>query len=90
MAISYTSSALIQSQNSGGRIFLAVAFWLWGGVGLLINTLNFLTLSGSIGVGTSAYMAAGLLFWIGGMVLFGIGSLILSSSYDFRRPNPTA
>jgi hypothetical protein len=32
--------------------------------------------SASVGVGTSAYVAAGMLYWIGGMVFFGIGDLL--------------
>jgi hypothetical protein len=31
---------------------------------------------GSVGVGTSAYVSAMALIWIGGMVFFGLGSLI--------------
>jgi uncharacterized membrane protein len=59
------------------RNFLGFMFWFWGVIGLLVNTGSFLSLSGSIGVGTSAYMAAGLLYWIGGMFLFGIGALMI-------------
>jgi hypothetical protein len=27
-----------------------------------------------------------LLYWIGGMLLFGIGGLLQTSDYDFKRP----
>ena len=55
---------------------MAVAFYLWGFLGLLINGASFLALTGNVGVGTSAYLAAGNLLWIGGMVLFGLGAVI--------------
>jgi hypothetical protein len=58
--------------------FLKVLFWIWGVAGLLIGTLSLLTtITGSVGVGTSAYISAGLLYWIGGMVLFGVGALMV-------------
>jgi hypothetical protein len=61
-------------------------FWIWGVFGLLVNTANFMMATGNVGVGTSAYLSVGMLYWIGGMMLFGIGALILRSSYDFMRP----
>jgi hypothetical protein len=90
MATNYTSSALIEAQAPGARIFLTFMFWLWGGIGLLANAISFFGLTGSVGVGTSTYLAAGSLLWIGGMVLFGIGALIAPSNYDFKRPDPPA
>ena len=35
---------------------MTMLFWIWGILGLLINGLSWLTLTGSVGVGTSAYM----------------------------------
>lgn len=72
-------------EGTGGRV-LTVFFWIWGILGLIINTGNFLSATGSVGVGTSAYLTVGMLYWIGGMILFGVGALIPSPSYDFRRP----
>jgi len=63
-----------------------VCFWIWGILGLLFNTLNFLAATGTVGVGTSAYNSMGMLYWIGGMILFGAGGLLASSGYDFKRP----
>ena len=57
-------------------MILVVLFWIWGILGLIINGITFLTLPGDVGVGTSAYLAAGNLMWIGGMVLFGFGAVI--------------
>jgi hypothetical protein len=55
---------------------LGVFFWIWGIAGLLLNTVNYFALSGSVGVGTSTYVALGFLYWIAGMVLFGVGALM--------------
>ena len=38
-------------------------------------SLNYFALSGSVGVGTSTYMALGFLYWLGGTVLFGVAAL---------------
>jgi hypothetical protein len=59
-----------------GRTFLKWVFWLWGGGGLFICSTSYFSLSGSVGVGTSTYMALGFLYWLAGMVLFGIGALL--------------
>ena len=55
---------------------LGLFFWIWGIAGLLLNSIHYLSLSGSVGVGTSTYVALGILYWIAGMVLFGVGALI--------------
>ena len=81
---SWVTSAKIES--SQGAICL-VLFWMWGAGGLILNTISFVGATGAIGVGTSAYLTVGMLYWIGGMVMFGIASLIHRSSYDFRRPD---
>jgi hypothetical protein len=85
MATRYVSSALLEAQ-SGGRAFFSACFWIWGVLGLIGNTINFLSATGSVGVGTSAYITMCLLYWIGGMLLFGLGGLLMASSYDFKRP----
>jgi len=82
----FTKAAQITAFSSGGRTFCALCFWLWGIIGLFLNTGSYLALSGSVGVGTSAYMVLGLLFWIGGMILFGLGAIISGLSYNFERP----
>ena len=73
MTTNYSSSALIEAQSPGIRILLVILFWVWGGIGFLFNTINFFALTGSVGVGTSSYMAATLLLWIGGMLFFRDG-----------------
>ncbi|MDA9406508.1 MULTISPECIES: hypothetical protein [unclassified Bradyrhizobium] len=68
----------LKSHHGIARGFLVVLFWFWGGVGLLFNAGTLFGLTGSIGVGTSAYLTATCLVWIGGMVLFGIGAYSLT------------
>jgi len=67
--------AVVSEDDVSGRKFLKLVFWIWGVGGLLICGLNYFSLSGSVGVGTSTYMALGFLYWLGGIVLFGIGAL---------------
>lgn len=76
----------LRSHHGASRGFLTVLFWLWGVVGLLFNAGTLFGLTGSIGVGTSALLAASALIWIGGMVLFGIGALLSQSDFDGERP----
>jgi hypothetical protein len=64
----------LRSHYGASKGFLAVLFWLWGVVGLLFNAGTLFGLTGNIGVGTSAYLTATCLVWIGGMVLFGVGA----------------
>ena len=72
-------------QGIGGGL-LTVLFWLWGGLGLFFNAGSLLGLTGSVGVGTSAYLTATSLIWIGGMLLFGIGALLSHNDFDGERP----
>jgi hypothetical protein len=85
MTTKYVSSALLEA-HSGGRVFFAVCFWIWGVLGLIGNTFNFLGATGPVTVGTSAYIIMGVLYWMGGMLLFGLGGLLIAASYDFKRP----
>lgn len=76
----------LRSNQRSGRSILAVLFWLWGVAGLLFNAGTLFGLTGSIGVGTSSYLSASCLVWIGGMVLFGIGALLAHTDFDGERP----
>jgi hypothetical protein len=53
-------------------------FVVWGGFGLFANLFLGIgsLLAPSVGVGTSAYVSAMALVWIGGMLFFGLGSLL--------------
>jgi hypothetical protein len=78
----------LRSRQGGGRHFLSMLFWLWGLVGLVFNAGTLMGLTGSVGVGTSAYLTATSLIWIGGMVLFGLGALLTYADFDGERPLP--
>lgn len=88
MVTKYTSSALLKGYNTAAKTFLTVCFVIWGVVGLFITTAILVSLTGSVGVGTSAYLTMWLLYWVGGMMLFGFGALLAGSNFDFRRPEP--
>ncbi len=78
----------LRSHQGAARGLLTVLFWLWGGAGLVLNAGSLLGLTGSIGVGTSAYLTATALIWVGGMLLFGIGALLSNADFDGERPIP--
>ena len=78
-------AATIRGVFTSGRGAFTALFWIWGVIGLLVNGFSFLGLTGNIGVGTSAYLAASILLWIGGMVLFGLGAVIIPSTMNFER-----
>jgi hypothetical protein len=78
----------LRGRQGAGRGFLGLLFWLWGVVGLFFNAGSLMGLTGSVGVGTSAYLTATSLIWIGGMVLFGIGAVLANSDFDGERPLP--
>ena len=76
----HTHAAWLIGKVSGGRTLCQLAFWLWGIAGLLSGSLGSL-------VGLHVTMTVpDLLYWIGGMLLFGIGGLLQTSDYDFKRP----
>jgi hypothetical protein len=70
----------INSRASGLRFLLALLFWLWGIVGFLVILLDaadtMSKLQTGVGVGQSSFLAAVAVVWIGGMVFFGLGSLL--------------
>ncbi|MGL3104688.1 hypothetical protein [Bradyrhizobium sp. BR 1432] len=57
-------------------------------IGLLFNAGTLFGRAGSVGIGTSVYVTA-ILNWIGGMVLFGLGALLLHNDLDGERPLKT-
>ena len=80
-------SAMIEGARTGFQAFATLCFWVWGGFGLVLNIGAFVGLGISISVGTSAYLAASSLLWIGGMIFFGLLGLISRSVYEFKRPS---
>jgi hypothetical protein len=87
MTENFITAAKIDGLQPTLRGVLAMCFWLWGCFGFLLNIMSFLGLGWSISVGTSAYLTACLLLWIGGMVMFGLGALITPNNYEFKRPS---
>jgi hypothetical protein len=69
-----------------GRGICSVIFWLWGLGGLLLIGLEFNSMPSGVGVGTSSYVAAQCVYWLGGMVLFGLGTLIDTQDFSGVRP----
>jgi hypothetical protein len=67
-------------KDSGGRSFLIVLFAIWGMGGLAVTTLV-----GAAAPTLSAVFA--VLFWIGGMMLFGVGSLLAGPSFRSLEPS---
>jgi hypothetical protein len=53
-----------------GRAVLIGLFWVWGAFGLIGNLLS---LNGELGIAA----VSSQLLWIGGMLLFGLGALLL-------------
>jgi uncharacterized membrane protein YhaH (DUF805 family) len=76
----------INSRTSGARFLLAMLFWLWGIVGFVLILLDaaetMSKLQTGVGVGQSSFLAALAVVWIGGMIFFGLGSLLAGSGLD--------
>jgi hypothetical protein len=82
----WTETFRLEGRIGTGRGFLTVFFWFWGAGGLILLGASLGGLTGSIGVGTSAYLSAMCLFWIGGMVLFGLGALLARNDFSAVKP----
>jgi hypothetical protein len=63
-------------------------FWMWAIGGLVLIGFEFLSVPSGVGVGTSSYIAAQSVYWLGGMVLFGLGALIDTQDFSGVRPKP--
>jgi hypothetical protein len=72
--------------RGGGRGFCSVMFWIWGLGGLIAIGFEFMSIPAGVGVGTSSYIAAQSVYWLGGMVLFGLGALIDTQDFSGVRP----
>src|ERR1700736_5251240 len=69
----------INGSLSGIRFLLGLLFWIWGLGGFPLVIVDMLELMGKlkegVGVGSSSFLAAIAVVWIGGMVFFGMGAL---------------
>ncbi len=84
-AANWSSQAKIELSGRAPRT-LAVFFWIWALLGFLIVTVTFMSMPPNVGVGTSAYVSACILYWIGGMIFFGLGAIVAGGRYEFIRP----
>jgi hypothetical protein len=76
----------INALTRGGRGFCSVIFWMWGFGGLVIIGFEVISIPAGVGFGTSSYIAAQSVYWLGGMVLFGLGALIDTQDFSGVRP----
>jgi hypothetical protein len=74
------------------RGLLAAVFWLWGLIGfggVSYETLGLLQARGmgsSVNGATAIFVAMEALWWIGGMVLLGLGALLAAPRLAIERP----
>lgn len=76
----------LNAVGKSGRGTLTALFWVWGVLGLVFIGFEFVTIPSNVGVGTSSYIAAQSVYWLGGIVLFGIGALIETQDFSGVRP----
>lgn len=76
----------VNSIGSTGRGLCSVIFWFWGLGGLVLIGSEFMSIPSGVGVGTSSYIAAQGVYWLGGMVLFGLGALLDTRDFSGVRP----
>ena len=64
--------------------FFKVLFFAWGWIGLLLNLIFvFVSFHKAVaGAGTSAFVTATEVLWIGGCTFFGLGALIIEGQQD--------
>ena len=79
----------INGSLSGIRFLLGLLFWIWGlgGFAVIIVDLTELMskLKDGVGVGSSSFLAAIAVVWIGGMVFFGLGALIAGAKFNLMQ-----
>uniref|UniRef100_E6VMM1 Transmembrane protein n=1 Tax=Rhodopseudomonas palustris (strain DX-1) TaxID=652103 RepID=E6VMM1_RHOPX len=63
------------------RGIMTVLFAIWGLGGFILVGGSIVSLSGSVGIGTSGYITMGCMFWIGGMIFFGLAGLLSPPDY---------
>jgi len=94
----WVTTARIEARSSARPVLIAL-FWIWGllgllangTLGLLANGIAFVFLTGNVGVeNLSAHTTETMLFWIGGMILFGVGAAAVPISYEFKMDTPPA
>jgi hypothetical protein len=84
--------AVVERPSTGRNVFGAL-FFVWGFGGLLIFAMSIFGLGRETSptpafMGLSAFTSVLLTFWIGGMILFGIGALLCRIKYDVSASAP--
>jgi len=88
----WVTSARIEAKSASRRM-LIVSFWIWGLLGLVTNVTLALHANGvAIAPWTGTLVSElslppwteTMLFWIGGMILFGVGAAAVPVSYEFK------
>lgn len=68
------------------RFLLGFLFWIWGLGGFSFVAIDLVAMLGKlkegVGVGSSSFLAAVAVVWIGGMVFFGLGALIAGTNFN--------
>lgn len=76
----------INGSLSSVRFLLGLLFWIWGSGGFAVVILDMTELMSKlkdgVGVGSSSFLAAIAVVWIGGMLFFGMGALIASTNFN--------
>jgi hypothetical protein len=82
----------INGSLGGVRFLLGFLFWIWGLGGFTLVIVDMLEVMGKlkegVGVGSSSFLAAIAVVWIGGMVFFGMGALIAGSKFNLMQRVP--
>lgn len=76
----------ITSRPGPTRFLMALLFWIWGIGGFILVGIDLAEVMGKlkegVGVGSSSFLAALAVVWIGGMVFFGLAALIAGANYS--------
>ncbi len=76
----------VTPKPGGVRLALMFMFWIWG-LGYGFYTLALLASANasiSLGVGTSSAVSMNILFWIGGLLMFGLGAIAVRPVYEIH------
>lgn len=69
----------LDSHITAVRSLLVFAFWIWGLAGFGYVALEFdrmFSAKDGVGIGTSGFVTTEILFWVAGMLFFGMAALL--------------
>lgn len=87
---------VLRTRWGAWRTIFVSLFFAWGGTGFAWLAIEAWTrllspsANAGVGVGTSSYVSALALVWIGGMILFGGAAALLSDTSDIADVTPEA